>query len=100
MTPPRTPAAPFGNFSALGLFGFRSWAALQAQHAAWADEALRADRARREEAWSSSLAVGRPAFVAEVKAAQSPREAPPTFAADSAAENGPLSLDLAVLEGE
>jgi putative transposase len=100
----------------LGLLGFKSWASLQVQHAAWVDEALRADRARREEAWSSSLAVGRPAFVAEVKAAlglraahrasaavddvTALREAAPAYAVDFDAENAPLSLGLAAFEEE
>lgn len=100
----------------LALFGFKSWAALQAQHAAWVDEALPADRTRREEAWSSSLAVGRPAFVAAVKAALGLnavhrssmtaddltvlREIAPAYAVDSVAENAPLSLNLIALEDE
>jgi putative transposase len=100
----------------LGLFGFKSWSSLQVQHAEWVDEALRADHARREEAWSSSLAVGRPAFVAEVKGAlglgaahrevvavddaTALREAAPAYAVKFSAETGPLSLELVGLQDE
>jgi putative transposase len=52
----------------LRLFGLPDWQAFQVDHAEWVESALRADLDKRTAGWSSSLAVGSPDFVEEVKA--------------------------------
>ncbi len=49
------------------LLGLKSVEQLQAAHAQWVAEALRAGRAQREPIWSESLAVGRREFVERVQ---------------------------------
>jgi len=48
----------------MSLLGIRDLNTLQRTHAAWMDEALKAELSRRDESWTRSLAVGSQAFVA------------------------------------
>jgi putative transposase len=48
----------------MNLLGLRDLNTLQRTHAAWMDEALKAEPCRRDESWTRSLAVGSQAFVA------------------------------------
>jgi putative transposase len=48
----------------MNLLGIRDLNTLQRTHAAWMDEALKAEPFRRDESWSKSLAVGSQVFVA------------------------------------
>lgn len=50
------------------LLNVPDWRALQQRHAGWVDETLCREPPSRREAWSSSLAVGRVAFVEEIRA--------------------------------
>lgn len=97
----------------LRLFGFKEWPTLQKLHAQWVEDAICAEGSRREEAWSSSLAVGGPAFVAGVKArlgvraahrqvsdldaGSCLREAPLPYGPSGAIESEALSVHLGAL---
>jgi len=50
------------------LLGIRDLNSLQRTHAAWMDEALKAEPVKRDESWSKSLALGSQAFVARFQA--------------------------------
>jgi len=52
----------------LRLHGLHDWGSFQEIHRGWVEEALQTEANKRQEAWSSSLAVGSTTFVEEVQA--------------------------------
>lgn len=60
---------PLVQAALIGLLNIREPGELQRVHAEWVEEALKAERARRDEHWSKSLAVGSEDFVNRIQSA-------------------------------